>query len=57
MTACEKCKSEIENLDVSVCEKCVNDAIYELETVGNVFTKVTKEYNERINVLYNEIEK
>jgi len=53
MTACEKCKKEMENLTDDICEKCVNDAIAEMESAS----KAINRYNDVADVLYNQIER
>jgi len=57
MTACEKCKLEIGNVEDSICQKCMTDAENELRITEKNLDKAGFEYQERLNVSYIQIEK
>ena len=52
MTACEKCIKEMILTD-DICDRCVNDAIAEVESAS----KAIRHYTEVADVLYNQIQR
>jgi hypothetical protein len=56
MTACEKCRQNLGNVEDSICQKCIADADSELKVAENNFDKAGLEYNSRLNILYIDIE-
>jgi hypothetical protein len=57
MTACEKCRLEIGNVEDSICQKCMDDAENELREAEKNYDKAGLEYKQALNVLYIDIEK
>lgn len=57
MTACEKCRQDLDNVENSICKKCIEDADNELKIAEDNYDKAGLEYQSKLNVLYIDIEK